>query len=173
MNLDDLERIISIPKDVSNSQLERVIFDRMPACVTYGKANTVMLDGFNDDGRELWEIPEAVAILERMVSTGFISILEPTSHLEGIRSDHCPAMGLGAFEVWAATKNLVGVESRDISQDTLRQFFREVLPQANQQAERIVRERMTAPLVVNEGQQKLDLQRSIETTQQHRRNRPS
>lgn len=175
MNLEDIERVISVPKDVSDKELERVIFDRLPSCMHTGKANTVMLDGYNDDDRELWDIPEAVAVLERMVSTGFISILEPTSHLEGIRSDHCPAMGLGAFEVWAATKNLVGVESRDISQETLRHFFTEVLPQANKRAERVVVSRMDTRLVVNEGQQKLDLQQSIETGRkalENRRNRP-
>ena len=59
-----------------------------------------LIDGFDDDPRDLWDIPEARAFCRRLVSLGFISWLEfalcdPQTDIDKVAKD-----GLGALEIW-------------------------------------------------------------------------
>jgi hypothetical protein len=62
-----------------------------------------LVHGFDDDPRELWEIPEVGAHLRRLVDFGFIATLLRSTLVRelGAPADllDCPAWG--AFEVWA------------------------------------------------------------------------
>src|SRR5215469_10950369 len=59
--------------------------------------------GFNDDPRELWEIPEAKTLAQRMVAIGFIAWLEGSVLMPELRRgpDANLRLGMGALEVWA------------------------------------------------------------------------
>jgi hypothetical protein len=70
------------------------------------KANIVMLvNGYDSDPRELWEIPEALALFRRLIDTGFISYLDP-GHVPGVSE---PAEGgFGAAEVIFSVEGRMG-----------------------------------------------------------------
>lgn len=57
------------------------------------------IGGYDDDARELWEVPEVRAFCRRLFNVGFPSYLDAfgKNWLEG---DNPAPFGLGAFEVW-------------------------------------------------------------------------
>ena len=46
-------------------------------CDTSGKGFYIMFHGWDDDPRGLWDIPEAVALMKKIVEMGFLSVLHP------------------------------------------------------------------------------------------------
>jgi hypothetical protein len=63
------------------------------------------LGGLNDDPREVWQIPEARAFFRRLVTTGFISYLDPLAALNPDPATHyLLRAGFGACEVWLASE---------------------------------------------------------------------
>ncbi len=64
---------------------------------------TFTISGYDDDERELWQIPEAVAFMKRMWEVGFGTILKlnlPTA------KDHVRG-NFGALQLWAAIRGYV------------------------------------------------------------------
>lgn len=59
----------------------------------------VIVHGYDEDSRELWEIPEVAVLFQRLVASGFISYLDisPSLSKEEAMKD-CP--GFGSLEVW-------------------------------------------------------------------------
>jgi hypothetical protein len=70
------------------------------------------IEGFENDPRQLGQIPELRAFCRRLVDLGFISWLEPTTTLSLLISEYVqqayPSLGtyLGAWEVWAIAQGL-------------------------------------------------------------------
>lgn len=99
------------------------------------------ISGFDNDPRELGEIPEARALCRRLVSRGFISWLEVSTTVPLLRRPDLdtPAMSaaLGALEVWLIAEGLVGkAGTHQIAPaDLLR--FQAVLAEANQKADEL------------------------------------
>jgi hypothetical protein len=93
--------------------------------------------GYDDDPRELWQIPEARSHLARMVEFGAIAILT--------RSTWCRELGapawtmnrplMGAFEVWMASLGYIRGDKIELPMDEakelLRRFRKDVLSAAD------------------------------------------
>jgi hypothetical protein len=88
--------------------------------------------GFDEDPRELHEIPEVRGFCRRLVSVGFISYLDYASTL--LPEERQTAPGLGAFEVWACGEGIMrnGLEFTE----NLSARFNLVLRRANAAADK-------------------------------------
>jgi hypothetical protein len=92
--------IISIARDETDAEL--IDFMRgMKAARESGIKNIVcLLGGYENDPREVWQIPEAVATCKRLVSSGFISYLDTCPSLDNAIKNKTELHALGAMEVW-------------------------------------------------------------------------
>jgi hypothetical protein len=98
----------------------------------------LVVQGFNDDPRNLWEIPRAVELLRRAYSAGFVAVLEPST-TTGPRADGA-AFGLGALEVWLIATGRFDVDCGRLEIETmaLLDFVSEVMPAEVIRVERMV-----------------------------------
>src|SRR5262245_14135891 len=106
---------------------------------------TCAIEGFGNDRRELGEIPEVRAFCRRLVCTGFISWLELSTSVPALTHPALKGvgmfLGLGALEVWLISEGLVGKAGTvRLNADQLKHFAETVLPEANEQADRLLGE---------------------------------
>ena len=87
------------------------------------------ISGYDDDSRELWEIPEAIELCKRIISSGLIVVLKGSSQVKelGARDFGGLPAPLGAFEVWAFSEGRMkhggaGFSKTDLS-DTLKNLI--------------------------------------------------
>jgi len=79
----------------------------MPKMAQYYRTKNIRfvltVDGYNDDPRDLYQIPEVIGLFKRLLNNGFISLLEySTIHpIMAPKNMPIPSPGLGALEVWA------------------------------------------------------------------------
>lgn len=66
------------------------------------------IHGFDDDPRELWNIPEVQSFCRRLIDIGFISDLEFAPHWEPDLSGTPGQGGLGAVEIWLMAEGRFG-----------------------------------------------------------------
>ncbi len=64
------------------------------------------ISGFDSDPRNLWEIPEAVALMNRMWECGFVSLL----HANVAGSPEYFSGFFGAMQLWGVMKGIVNQE---------------------------------------------------------------
>lgn len=88
--------------------LDEIIPGMIEQCLETGKGFLLTVNGFDDDPRELSDIPEVIAFFGKLFSSGLASCLEfssvATSLEQGLGTSGFGA--LGALEVWAAWKGL-------------------------------------------------------------------
>jgi hypothetical protein len=93
-----------------------------------------IIGGFDDDPRELGQIPEARALCRRLVGIGFISWLDVSTSIPELKGIGMHA-GLGAFEVWGIAEGIIGAGGGyELPKETLA-HFRKDLEKANQEAD--------------------------------------
>jgi hypothetical protein len=91
--------------------------------------------GYEDDARELYEIPEARAFCRRLVDMGFIAFLDETT----LFSSDMPAMakqGFGAMEVWLCAEDrlqAINLMTRELADE-----WAKVLAQAKMRADELI-----------------------------------
>jgi hypothetical protein len=126
--------VIEIHPSQSESELFAVVrsySDQMDAMEASGeeyRAPVLIVDGFNDDPRDLWHIPEAIEFLKRACRAGFLSILEPSVMMKSKgRCGFVPTFG--ALELWLVANNLISVDAGEveIQGNDVQRFFRRVL----------------------------------------------
>jgi hypothetical protein len=109
------------------------------------------ISGFDDDSRELWQIPEAIDLCRRIVKTGFIAVLEASSSVEGIRTSdsdpglgiltHAAFIGLGAFEVWVFSEGRMKSGGVTFSKNDIFEFYN-VLVEAQEKLKKLRTDRI-------------------------------
>jgi hypothetical protein len=129
-------RLCLVEIDPSNSMRDLVdlvcdlqeSMDAMDALDQEYEPPRLVVQGFNDDPRNLWEIPRAVELLRRAYSAGFVAVLEPST-TTGPRADGA-AFGLGALEVWLIATGRFDVDCGRLEIETmaLLDFASEVMP---------------------------------------------
>lgn len=68
-----------------------------------GSGCYLTISGFDNDQRDLWDIPEALEFCDRLVAHGMLSLLEFNLPLDKYRP-----MATGALQLWAWHKRLGG-----------------------------------------------------------------
>jgi hypothetical protein len=102
----------------------------------------VFFADYDDDRRELWEIPEVRAFCKRLVDLGFIADLDtslmlmPPDEFRGL-----PGCPFGALEIWSVAENLIKNARGgrvEIEVVRLEEFRTKVLPHANKVADTVL-----------------------------------
>lgn len=133
---------VSLTSDMSDSEIKEYIQKMLPVCATNGQGFCLSISDFDEDHRELWQIPEAKSFMKRLCDLGFISILEvsttcPDLLKEEYKVNKLP--GFGALEVWLCGTNRMGSGHNDIDQKTMAKFI-EDLNTANLRADEVMKE---------------------------------
>jgi hypothetical protein len=82
------------------------------------------ISGYDDDPRELWQIPEAIKLCERLVATGLIGVLEVSTGIKELTTcEDYARLGFGSFEVWMVATKQVATGSNEINRTTIRKFL--------------------------------------------------
>lgn len=125
--------MISMWVHFSDDQIKGIIQKAIPICSENKCGFCLTISGYDDDPRDLWNIPEVVSFMKRLVDIGFISILEvSTNSKELMRTEYKDIdklPGFGAIEVWMmANKKIAEVNSdnsvtTEITEDEIFEFF--------------------------------------------------
>lgn len=116
-----LAMVIELFVDMTDDDIREIIRNSLPVATAKQQGFCLMIGGYDDDKRELWDIPEAVSLFKRLVSLGFISCLEVSTKIEILaRVSGLP--GFGAFEVWASSIGKMGF-SESFSQEEMKEFL--------------------------------------------------
>jgi hypothetical protein len=92
----------------------------------------LVVDGYNADPRELWEIPEVKELCRRLVALGVISWLDVAPRLRDLPGyATSPVVGFGAWDVWMIARGEFPRESCDVDLADLERFLDEDLRYAN------------------------------------------
>jgi hypothetical protein len=102
--------LCTIQKDDTDEILKNKMIDleSMLSNTQYKSGFLLTIGGYENDPRELWEIPEMKNFGSRLVRIGFISLLELSTQFKR-QKDPDPMYGLtlGALEVWAISKGIL------------------------------------------------------------------
>jgi hypothetical protein len=99
LDLYDL-KVVAVTTEMTDGELLKMMrtLEQQVRCANMGFVLTV--SGYDNDLRELWEIPKCIELFRKLVDMGFISVLEVSTHIKEIsRIPDCP--GFGAFEIWS------------------------------------------------------------------------
>lgn len=134
-------RIIQVHPKMTDEEIKGAVQQLLPHCWSDKQGFCLTIHGFDDDPRELWQIPEAMAFMRRLYSIGFISCLEVSTTCDfmlPVKSSRLP--GLGALEVWLLVKNKFKLGNAELSKTVISQFFKD-LEKSNFKAESICKEK--------------------------------
>ncbi|MFN6163233.1 MAG: hypothetical protein ACK5AC_12755 [Planctomycetota bacterium] len=114
------------------------LMDSMDARNQEYEPPSLVLHGFNEDPRKLWEIPRAVETIKRAHAAGFVAVLEPSA-LTGPRAMGL-TWGLGALEVWLIASGRFKAHGLKIEIDPMEllDFVAEVMPAEVQRVRRMI-----------------------------------
>jgi hypothetical protein len=97
------------------------------------------ISDYDNDPRELYEIPEMRAFCQRLVDLGFIADLDAFTSIPGGSALPLP-VGLGAFEVWALSQGLVPRAGMTEVTEPMLARFRLILRECNRRADLVLAE---------------------------------
>lgn len=128
---------LSLYADMTDNEIKDCIQQMLPVCMVKEQGFCLTIGGFDEDSRELWEIPEATNFMRKLVDLGFIAALEvSTTAKDFVRKDFFGVdklPGFGALEVWMCATGRMIKGHNDIDMATIRQFHAE-LDMANTKA---------------------------------------
>lgn len=117
---------LHITKKISDKAIDDLIRQVLPKAMQTKQGCVCAFFGWDHDERELYEIPEAIALAQRLIQHGFISVLHGSTLME---KEEKPWLGrmFGAMEVWAlGTGHLHANGDLDITEDHMKLFFAEL-----------------------------------------------
>jgi len=120
--------IMNIHIGMEDAEIEEAMKDMAPICHATKTGFFICVDGFENDKRELWQIPEVATYFQKLFEKGFVSFLEVSSTAEGLtRLDKDITSlgfpGFGALEVWMIAKHMMGNGRTDIERSEMKRFF--------------------------------------------------
>jgi hypothetical protein len=96
--------VAHIEATLTDSGIDNLIRATLPQVMKEQKYWVCAIAGYENDERELYEVPEVRAFCRRLVERGFIASMRPTTQF--FQDDH-PELKrfLGGIEVWAIAEN--------------------------------------------------------------------
>jgi len=93
--------VYAITLDATNKEIQEFMEDaKRKREQIKGVRITLTIGEFDDDKRELWEIPEVRGLCRRIVNLGLISYLDRSTMLPTTPEPELVSATWGAFEVW-------------------------------------------------------------------------
>jgi len=111
--------VISI--DLSEKDMREMIAAIMPVTDARNEGIYVTMFGYDDDPRELWQIPEARIVAQRWVNVGGLGVMNSDAH-----ADPSKQPGFGTLQMWLLAQGLLG-QSVSMSPETLECFCTDYL----------------------------------------------
>jgi hypothetical protein len=97
---------------------------------------TCSISGYDEDSRELGDIPEVRTLCKRLVDCGYVAFLDAATSIRGLPT-FCACMSLGAWEVWRMARNEMGPSGRQsVPTAVLDDFLNRELPRLKGVAEK-------------------------------------
>lgn len=147
----DPERKIYILPDMTKRDLIEAFAYALPEVVEKNEPMMVSFHGWNRDERELWNIPEAVALSKTILEIGGISALEvfPNMRWDAVPKEddrEFRPTGMGAFDIWMMAKELIdSLNGKNLADHMdLFEAFKSDLIQSNNTLETFTRELIEA-----------------------------
>lgn len=137
---------ISLYTKMNNNELKECIQKMAPMCHNNAQGFCLTVAGYDEDSRELWEIPDVIRFMKKLCDIGFISVLEVATSCPELASAAFKTVsgtgqppGFGALEVWMCATNRLGDGKTDIDQPTMNLFLAE-LQSSNRKCQAICQE---------------------------------
>tara|TARA_Y100000034_G_scaffold136085_2_gene210722 strand:+ start:1131 stop:1658 length:528 start_codon:yes stop_codon:yes gene_type:complete len=145
---------IRLRADMTQERIHACMKEIAPTVIRKNQGCVITVDGYDNDERELYDIPEVVDLFKRLMAEGFISLLEVSTSIEEMAPEGMPVPfpGLGALEVWAMSEQKYNewfgggwVEHGERRQGQvatveIKRFLDEVLMESNAKAQAITAE---------------------------------
>lgn len=113
---------LSLYSDMSDEEIRDCIRESLPVAKAKQCGFCLSVGGYDDDPRELWQIPETKSFFKRLVSLGLISCLEvSTTAKELAKMPGLP--GFGALEVWMCATEKMGVGDNSVGEKEMKEFL--------------------------------------------------
>lgn len=131
---------LALDPDMTRKEIEEVIQKSMPICKNKAQGFVFSLGGFDEDPRELWQIPKAIKFMKMIMDIGFMSVLEVSTMCVELMPERFKgiggAPGLGALELWVCANNRMHEENLDISNEMMKEFLAD-LNESNNKVEKL------------------------------------
>lgn len=126
-----MAHVLDLLPTLTTAELERIVQNCGDEIVSAKRSPLLLtINGYNDDPRELWEIPEVRALCQRVESSGLIGLLHVNI---GERLE----LLIGAWDIYAFARGLVRSKRVVVTPDHLADFQR-VLDESNRVVDRIL-----------------------------------
>jgi hypothetical protein len=84
---------------------------------------TCCIDGFNEDPRDLGDIPEVREFCKRLVRLGYISFLDVATSIRELGNAFNGGITLGAWEVWRMARDALRVGPNEVDINEVLRFL--------------------------------------------------
>ncbi len=125
----------SLTPDMTDDELKECIHRMYPKAVNSEQGFLLTISGYDQDPRELWEIPEVITFFNRLIDIGFLGLLALNAQtvMPG-------TPGFGAAEVWmVATGKITRRAKFPILPEYLKEVMRIVL-ESNEKIAQVLKE---------------------------------
>lgn len=100
----------------TDEQIDEMLRRANAFCLAENSAYFLVVPGYDDDSRELYEIPEVLDLFDRLAKRGCMTVLE----VNAAKDDDMRM--IGAYQLWAIAKRLVSDRTIPLSRELLEQF---------------------------------------------------
>lgn len=122
---------VHIPKDITDNEIDDLIRQILPKVMKSQVGCVCGVYGYDFDDRELYEIPEAIALAKRLVDLGFIAMAHTSTLMDKEEKPEIAKL-FGAFEIWAMATGRLDANG-DLDEEGRNVFLRD-LDKANKRA---------------------------------------
>lgn len=107
--------VCAFTADMTDDELKESIHQMYPMCQKMTEGFTLTISGYDNDPRELWEIPEVIKFCKKLIDLGFPALLKMGGGLD--EKEPMPGHpGFGVLEIWLiATGRIQAKGNYDIS----------------------------------------------------------
>lgn len=108
---------------MKDSDIRDLVTNGFRACHVTGEGGLLSFDGYDQDPRDLWQIPEAINFAKKLCAMGVCSVLTISTYLDSTwESKSNTGRPFGAFELWLLAKEELG---KTIEQPEVMRLFGE------------------------------------------------
>ena len=115
--------VINLGVDTPIDEIKGMFADLWKQVKISKKGFVLTTAGFDDDPRELYEIPEVIEFYKKLIEIGFLSLLVP----DMLDTPKDEIVGFGAFEIW-----MIANEIKELDNEDYKNKFFPVLMRSNE-----------------------------------------
>jgi hypothetical protein len=116
-------RIILVACDAAESEIRSLVAKTAKIARDSNRPFYLAIDGYDSDPREIWQIPEAVALCKRMAQHGMMSSLDP-----GKLPETRKLPGFTALQLWSISTGRIAPDGTcEVTKETYDLFIQDLL----------------------------------------------